>query len=78
MTCRQQPDNASFTTATVTDRRYDHVNDLSSGTPDDGSVPVLMAGNEVVEDQTEDTGNSGSSNDDTSAPLTTLYQAEYE
>ncbi|XP_065919203.1 uncharacterized protein [Dysidea avara] len=82
VTCRPQPDDASVTMATVSDRQCDHVNDLSSGTPDDGSVPVLMVnstGDEVAEDQAEHVGNSGSSNEDLMpAPLTALHQAEYE
>ena len=72
VTHRQQPDVTSLTTATVTH----HVDDLSSGTPDNGSVPLLMAGSEVAEDQAEDTGNSESSSNDIPAPLTALYEPD--
>ena len=45
-------------------------------------VPVLMVnstGDDVAEDQAEDIGNSGSSNEDLMpAPLTALHQTEYE
>ena len=40
---------------------------------------VNSTGNEVAEDQAEDIGNSGSSNEDLMpAPLTALHQTEYE